>query len=105
VLLAVAVLPIVAACDSTAPNHCVTVEGQLDPQAPDLMVSLRNGVDPIAMSDTLAARYGFTPSNVYDWSNFFTIPAPQPAAVLAGLRCEPSVQAIEYDQHTNPGPP
>ena len=101
-LLAIAVVPLVAACDSTAPNSCVQVSGRFDRTIPELVVWYRDGVDAAATTETLAARYGFTPIEVRPNGPYTILRAPQPFAVMIGLQCEPSVRWIFYNGHTYP---
>ena len=95
VLVAIAVLA--TSCNSPTSAKCATVGGAFDAAYPDLWVSYHVGVNTLATTDSLAARYGFTPIRVDTASGTFTMPAPQPASVLNGVRCEPSVWLIGYD--------
>lgn len=88
--------PVEADCANPAPLY-----GEFDPNAPDYDVVFHDGIDPIAETDRLAAVYGFTPTSVHTFVPVFF--APLTDDVRDRLRCEPSVQLIEYN--AAPPPP
>jgi hypothetical protein len=59
-------------------------------------VSFNDGVDAAATTATLAAKYGFTPSPVGVVGGFA---AELTQAMIAGLRCEPSVKFVQQNSH------
>ena len=79
-------------CDSPAP-----LLGQFDPRASGYIVDLRDGVDAAQETDRLAARYGFAPRHVYTYvlGGFSADLTP---AVVAAVRCEASVNNVEFNQ-------
>lgn len=80
------------ACEDPAP-----LEGEHDPAAPGYIVQFHDGVDAHATAAELAEKYGFTVDTVYDAAllGFFT-PDATPEMV-AGLRCEESVELVEHN--------
>ena len=64
-------LLLAAACqNSTGPQlSCLQpapLLGEANPMAPGYIVVYHPGVDPVAETSRLAARYGFTPTHVYE---------------------------------------
>ncbi len=98
VLVAAALLSALAACGASNPVECVPIGGVYHGETPQLVLLFHTNVDVAATTDTLAARYGFTPVSELPAQHIATIPAPQPQSVLNGLRCEPSIQAMWYNQ-------
>lgn len=60
------------------------------------IVSYNDGVDAAATTAALAAKYGFTPSPVGVVGGFA---AELTQAMIAGLRCEPSVKFVQQSSH------
>ena len=106
-------LPVLlVACDSTSAVAPVppTVEivrppcanpapllGQFDPQAPRYIVVYRDGVDAGVETDRLAMKYEFQPNFVYTHAlGGFSAELTPP--VVADLRCEGTVNYMEFDQ-------
>ncbi len=70
--------------------------GQPNVAAPGYIVVSRPGVDPVAETARLAARYGFSPSHVYD-AALLGFSADLTPTSVAGVRCEPSVSFVEHN--------
>ena len=96
--LAAALLPLLAACGASNPVECVPIGGVYHGETPQLVLEYHSDLDVAAETDTLAARYGFTVVNEIPANHIALIAAPQPETVLNGLRCEPSIQAMWYNQ-------
>jgi hypothetical protein len=80
------------ACVNPAP-----LLGQYDGRAPGYIIDLKDGVDVIVETDRLATRYNFTPTHVYD-AVLGGFSANLTPAAVAGLRCENTVNYIEFNQ-------
>lgn len=98
---------VVAGCGESAlapdPNvmapPCVApapLGGEFDPRAPHFIVVYKDGIESSDETPRLAERYGFTPRFVYTYALEGFSAALEPE-VLAAIRCEPSVQYVEYD--------
>ncbi len=98
VVFAALMLPALASCSSSTAAECVPIGGKFHAQTPTLVLLYHSNVDVAAITDTLEARYDFTAVSENPAGHFATIPAPQPDAALNGLRCEPSIQAMWYNQ-------
>jgi len=61
--------------------------------APGWIVSYNEGVDSASTTGALAAKYGFTPKDVYS----FGFHAELTQATIAALRCEPTLEIVEQD--------
>jgi len=102
VILAVSIAAVLSSCNNATSPNCATVDGTFNPAYADIFVFYHTGVNAVATTDSLSSRYGFTPITVDTAVASFTMPAPQPASVLNGVRCEPSVWLIGYDGPTQP---
>jgi hypothetical protein len=77
-------------CGSPAP-----LVGIREPQLPEIIVSLREGFNFSAEVSRLSDVYGFVPMSMNaELRDFFTV---YDEADLPSLRCESTVQAVEYD--------
>jgi hypothetical protein len=79
----------VAQCDNPAP-----LRGQLDPRAPEYLITFHDSVNAAAETDRLARVYEITPAFVYTSIPAFA--ASLSDEVREELRCEPSVQYVDY---------
>lgn len=80
------------ACPSPAP-----LNGRFDARAPDAyIVTYRAGTDAAAVTEGLQRKYGFTARHVYTAALLGFAATLTPEA-LAGIRCEPEVEAAEYE--------
>jgi hypothetical protein len=77
-------------------DGCVEVQGTFDARAPGYIVGFRSGVPVRETTDALAAKYGFTPTYVYEGPPR-GFAAQVSDATLDGLRCEPVVKVIEHN--------
>ena len=84
--------PPALACAQPAP-----LSGTYDPTAPGYIVQYQSAVEPISETSRLAAKYDFTPAHVYTAALHGFAATLTPDAV-AGVRCEPSVASLEYNQ-------
>jgi hypothetical protein len=80
-----------ALCANPAP-----LLGQFDPRVPGYIVQLQPGVAVQAEVGRLAAKYGFTPTHVYEFALQGFSAELSPLA-LASIRCEASVISVEHD--------
>ncbi|MEK6371742.1 MAG: hypothetical protein AABO58_03515 [Acidobacteriota bacterium] len=72
----------------------------LAPRAADgWIVFYNDGVDTAATTAALAAKYGFTPSSV--WVDLRGFASELTQAMIAGLRCEPSVKFVEQNAYAS----
>jgi hypothetical protein len=55
--------------------------------------------DAETMTQDLARKHGFIPESVFQALKGFSVQAITPMA-LAGLRCEPSIKGISFNQRT-----
>jgi hypothetical protein len=84
-----------AKCEMPAP-----LLGEFDPRAPEYLVAYRDDVDVEVETERLAAEYGFEPKTVgYAW---FTVDVSIGEETREALRCEPSVEYIEYNGIVKP---
>jgi hypothetical protein len=82
-------------CDQPAP-----LDGEWNAKTPGYLVGFRNGTaDAGSLAYQLGRRYGFVPESIYKTIGGFYVVELSPEA-LAGLRCEPQVQAISFNQRT-----
>jgi len=95
--LVAAALPL-ASCGAlfTDDDACVEVQGTFDARAPGYNVLYKPGVDVQATTAALAAKYGFTPTFVWE-TGVQGFAALLTDAAVEGLRCEPVVKLIEHD--------
>jgi len=91
-----ATLPLASCRALLAGDTCVEVQGTFDARAPGYIVAYKAGVPVQATTDGLAAKYGFTPTYVWDTA-VSGFAAPLTDAAVEGLRCEPVVKRIEHD--------
>jgi hypothetical protein len=70
--------------------------GEFDPRAPHFIVVFKEGIESSDETPRLAERHGFTPRYVYTHALEGFSAALEPA-VLAAIRCEPSVAYVSYD--------
>jgi hypothetical protein len=99
--LIAAALPL-ASCRGILDDTCVEVQGTFDPRAPGYIVGYEAGVPVQATTSALAAKYGFTPTYVWD-TGAPGFAAPLTDAAVEGLRCESAVKRIEHDGVTGGG--
>lgn len=78
-------------CANPAPLY-----GELHPETPGYIVVYRQGTDVAAETARLAARYGFVAQFVFQ-SAILGFSAQLTPETVSALRCEPSVQWIEFD--------
>ena len=78
-------------CSDSAP-----LLGTYETAAPGFIVRFQDSVNATAETGRLAARYGFTPTFVYE-ATLKGFAADLSPATVAVLRCEPKVTQIEYD--------
>jgi hypothetical protein len=93
--LLAAALPL-ASCRGILNDSCVEVQGTFDPRAPGYIVGYEAGVPVQATTNALAAKYGFTPTYVWD-TGAPGFAAPLSDAAVEGLRCEFAVKRIEHN--------
>lgn len=72
------------------------LRGTYTPEAPGVIVQVKAGTAVEAEVVRLSAAYAFTPRFIYTHA-YEGFSADLPAATIADLRCEPSVQAVEWD--------
>ncbi len=80
------------ACTSPAP-----LLGKADLRIPDsYIVAFHSGTDALATTTALEQKYGFASRHVYSVAiqGFAATLSPE---VVAGIRCEPAVDLVEYD--------
>ena len=80
---------ITPSCTAPAPIRLAVIP------SPGWIVGLKEGFDPAQTSAVLAARYGFTVKNVYQFGAFFS--EDMSATAIAALRCEMSVSYVEQN--------
>jgi len=86
------------ACADPAP-----LQGRWNQRLPTgYIVLFHDGVDVAEETARLAASYGFTPKYVYTIIPAFA--AELTCGALAGIRCEPTVERVSYDElvHATP---
>jgi hypothetical protein len=83
------------ACEQPA-----SLDGKWDPKTPGYIVMfIRDVDDPRSLAYELAAKYGFTPDSIYGAVKGFSVLELSPQA-LAGLRCEPKIHAVSFNEPT-----
>ena|ERR1017187_6436539 len=80
------------ACSAAAP-----LAGFYDPRAPDYIVTFYAGTDVDATVAMLTAKYQFQTIHVYHGVSLLGFNAALTPSVVAKIRCEPTVKAVEYD--------
>jgi hypothetical protein len=82
-------------CDNPAP-----LDGKFDSRVQGYIAMFVNdGIDAGATTGELARKYSFTPESIFGSIKGFSVQALTPQA-LAGLRCEPSIRGISFNQQT-----
>ena len=76
--------------------------GQFDPLVPGYIVDLKDGVDAAAETARLGTKYGFVPTYVYT-AVLGGFAADLTPTVVAGLRCERTVNRVAFDQRVTLG--
>jgi hypothetical protein len=79
------------ACSNPAP-----LEGEPHPDAPGYIILFRDGVRAQEVAPSLARKYGFTVSNIYETLPGFASP-DMTSEMVAQIRCEPTVSLVEYN--------
>lgn len=79
-----------AMCEMPAP-----LNGEYDPRAPNYIVGYEDGIDAEAETERLAAKYEFEPESVSE--RYFVVEVSIGEEVREALRCEPSVEYVEYE--------
>lgn len=78
-------------CSNPAP-----LEGDYHPEVPGYIILFRDGVKAQDVAPSLARKYGFTASHIYE-----TLPGfaslDMTAETVAQIRCEPTVVLVEYN--------
>lgn len=83
------------ACDRPAP-----LDGQWNPKTPGYIVMFSQDVDDArSLTYELARKHGFTPDSTFGAVKGFAVSQLNPRA-LAGLRCEPKVRAVSFNEPT-----
>ena len=79
-------------CERPAP-----LLGRFDARSPGYIVDLGDGVDAALETARLAAKYGFEPRHVYTYvlGGFSAELTP---TVVAAIRCEATVNSVEFNQ-------
>jgi hypothetical protein len=89
--------PVVLApvCEQPAP-----LDGKWDPKTPGYIVMFTEDVrDARSLAYELAGRHGFTPDGIYGAVKGFSV-SELSSRALAGLRCEPKIRGVSFNQPT-----
>ena len=82
-------------CEQPAP-----LDGKWDPKTPGYIIMFTKDVDDArVLALALAAKYGFTPESIFGAIRGFSVQELSPQA-LRGLRCEPKIHAISFNEPT-----
>jgi hypothetical protein len=82
-------------CSNPAP-----LAGKFDRRAPGYIAMFVDGVtNAEAMTRELAREHGFTPESTFRTIKGFSVQVLTPTA-LAGLRCEPTIKGISFNERT-----
>lgn len=79
------------ACSNPAP-----LDGEPHPDAPGYIILFQDGVKAGEVAPSLARKYGFTLSHVYEALSGFAS-QDMTGEIVAQIRCEPSVRLVSYN--------
>ena len=100
-------LTLIAGCDglfdiSPKCNNPAQLLGELDSEAPDYIIMFKDDVDPMDEVNRLSAYYNMQIQHVYVAKGIEGFTAQISDEIMDLLRCEPTIDFIEYNAVTYP---